>query len=168
MPCLLSHKGPHNRIINTQKYMYMYVLFHHFSEKIQGCVGGWTVVIYRGWKFLVTDFFVPAKTSSWGLMTEKNVFFQKCSWGSETHAIFVFGGGDFGVFGAPHAPTRGSRGSENDTLLPMTMTCDWLKFWSGPAWRSKVIIRKPWRRKNKKKKNHKAFPALLLIKHNTS
>ena len=41
-------------------------------------------------------------------------------------------------------------GSENDTLLPMTMTCDRLKFWSGPAWRSKVIIRKPWRRKNKK------------------
>ena len=71
-------------------------------------------------------------------------------------------GGDFGV---PHAPTRGSRGSENDTLLPMAMTCDRLKFWSGPAWRSKVIIRKPWRRKNKKKKkkkfwqNHKAFPA---------
>ena len=30
-----------------------------------------------------------------------NFFFQKCSWGS---------GGDFGVFGAPHAPTRGSRG----------------------------------------------------------
>ena len=46
------------------------------------------------------------------------------------------GGGDFGVFGAPHAPTRGS---ENDTLLPMTMICDRLKFWSGPARRSKVI-----------------------------
>ena len=40
-------------------------------------------------------------------------FFQKCSWGSETHAnknLFFGGGGDFGVFGAPHAPTRGSRG----------------------------------------------------------
>ena len=39
--------------------------------------------------------------------------FQKCSWGSETHAnknLFFGGGGDFGVFGAPHAPTRGSRG----------------------------------------------------------
>ena len=68
-----------------------------------------------------------------------NYFFQKCSWGSETHAnLFFFGGGDFGV--------------ENDTLLPMTMTCDRLKFWSGPAWRSKVIIRKPWRRKKKKKR----------------
>ena len=33
-----------------------------------------------------------------------------------------------------------------NTLLPMTMTCDRLKFWSGPAWRSKVIIRKPWRK----------------------
>ena len=42
-----------------------------------------------------------------------NFFFQKCSWGSETHAnknLFFRGGGDFGVFGAPHAPTRGSRG----------------------------------------------------------
>ena len=42
-----------------------------------------------------------------------NFFFQKCSWGSETHAnknLFFGGGGDFGVFGAPHAPTRGSRG----------------------------------------------------------
>ena len=44
-----------------------------------------------------------------------NFFFQKCSWGSETHAsknLFFGGGGggDFGVFGAPHAPARGSRG----------------------------------------------------------
>ena len=40
------------------------------------------------------------------------------------------GGGDFGVFGTPHAPT-GRAGSEKDTLLPMTMTR--LKFWNGPA-----------------------------------
>ena len=44
-----------------------------------------------------------------------NFFFQKCSWGSETHAnknLFFGGGGGggFGVFGAPHGPTRGSRG----------------------------------------------------------
>ena len=73
--------------------------------------------------------------------------FQRCSWGSE---IFFFGGGgDFGVFGAPHAPTRGSRGvgkqytsSHDHDMWPV-------KFWSGPAWRSKVIIRKPWRRKKK-------------------
>ena len=57
-----------------------------------------------------------------------------------------FGGG--GVWGAPPG---GRAGSENDTLLPMTMICDRLKFWRGPAWRSKIIIRKPWRRKNKKK-----------------
>ena len=68
---------------------------------------------------------------------------------------FLGGGGILGVFGAPHAPTGGRAGSENDTLLPMAMTCDRLKFWSGPAWRSKVIIRKPWRRKNKKKKKKK-------------
>ena len=53
---------------------------------------------------------------------------------------------DFGVLGAPHAPTRGSRaGSENDTLLPMTMTRDRTKFWSGP----------PWRRMNKKTRKTK-------------
>ena len=57
------------------------------------------------------------------------------------------------MFGAPHAPPGGRAGSENDTLLPMTMTCDRFKFWSGLAWRSKVIIRKPWRRKKKKNKN---------------
>ena len=70
-----------------------------------------------------------------------------------------FWGKDFGVFGAPHAPTRGS---ENDTLIPMTMTCDRLKFWNGLAWWSKIIIRKPWWRKNNKTnsdKNHKTFPA---------
>ena len=44
-----------------------------------------------------------------------NFFFQKCSWASATHANknLVFGGGgggDFGVFGAPHASTRGSGG----------------------------------------------------------
>ena len=59
------------------------------------------------YKFLVTEFFFFAKTSSFSLLI---FFFQKCSWGSETHAKFFFGGGDFGVFGASHAPTRGSRG----------------------------------------------------------
>ena len=58
-----------------------------------------------------------------------------------------------GVFGAPTPPAGGRAGSENDTHLPMTMTCDRLKFWSCLAWRSKIIIRKPWRRKNKKKNN---------------
>ena len=78
----------------------------------------------------------------WNFELKKNAI-KKCSWGLKTHAqnnLFFGGGGDFG----------GRAGSENDTLLPMTMTCDRLKFWSGPAWRSKVIIWKPWRRKNKK------------------
>ena len=56
------------------------------------------------------------------------------------------------MFGAPTPPPGGRAGSENDTLLPMTMTCDRFKFWSGPVCRSKVIIRKPWRRKKKKKR----------------
>ena len=58
-----------------------------------------------------------------------------------------------GCLGRPTPPPGGRAGSENDTLLPMTMTCDWLKFWNGPAWRSKIIIRKPWRRKKKIKIN---------------
>ena len=85
-----------------------------------------------------------------------NFFFFKCSWGSETHAnknlFFGGGGGILGCLGRPTPPPGGRAGSENDTLLPMTIICDRLKFWSGAAWRSKVIIRKPWRRKNKKNK----------------
>ena len=56
-------------------------------------------------------------------------------------------GGDFGVSGAPHAPTRGSRGvgkrytsSYDHDPLPAKIL----------AWWSKVITRKPWQRKNKK------------------
>ena len=104
------------------------------------------------------------KKCSWGLKTPKKkiggggekflsfFFLLKFSWGSETHANknLFFGGGILGCLGRPTPPPGGRAGSENNTLLPMAMTCDRLKFWSGPAWRSKVIIRKPWRRKNKK------------------
>ena len=48
--------------------------------------------------------------------------------------------------------TGGRAGSENDTLLSMTMTCDRLKFWNGPAWRSKIGP-ETLGRKNLKKKN---------------
>ena len=101
-----------------------------------------------------------------------NFFFSKMFLGfwnaCKQKFIFRGGGGILGCLGRPTPPSGGRAGSENNTLLPMTMICDRLKFWSGPAWRSKVIIRKPWRRKNKKKKkkkkkkfwqNHKAFPA---------
>ena len=56
------------------------------------------------------------KTSSWGPKTQKSLFslliffFKNVHGGSETHAIFFGGGADFGVFGAHHAPTRGTRG----------------------------------------------------------
>ena len=80
-----------------------------------------------------------------------NFFFKNVYWGSETHThTHTLLGGGLGCLGRPTPPPEGHAGSENDTLLPMTMTCDRLKFWNGPAWRSKVIIRKPWRRKNKK------------------
>ena len=100
-------------------------------------------------------FFLRKKISKFFFPTK--IFFQKCSWGSETHENknLFFGGGILGCLGRPTPPPGGRAGSENDTLLPMTMICDRLKFWSGPAWRSKVIIRKPWRRKNKKKKKKK-------------
>ena len=102
-------------------------------------------------------------------LNEKKNAIKKCSWGLKTrkkccfknvpgvlkrmHKIIYFwggGGGILGCLGRPTPPPGGRAWSENDTLLPMTMTCDRLKFWSGPAWRSKVIIWKPWRRKNTK------------------
>ena len=136
---------------NCWDYLLLHEDWGECSEDWAGAWGG------GGWVEL-KSFFFPTK-----------FFFQKCSWGSETHAnknLFFGGGGGFwGVWGRPTPPPGGRAGSENNTLLPMTMICDRLKFWSGPAWRSKVIIRKPWRRKNKKNKNkkfwqnHKAFPA---------
>ena len=52
--------------------------------------------------------------------------FQKCSWGYETHAQFFFsgGGGILGCLGRPTPPPGGRAGWENETLLPMAMTCD--------------------------------------------
>ena len=78
-------------------------------------------------------------------------------------------GGILGCLGRPTPPPGDRAGSENDTLLPMTR--DRPKVWNSAcaecaectrmAWRSKVIIRKPWRRKNTFffLQNHKAFPA---------
>ena len=84
----------------------------------------------------------------WGYSNWKKMF-QKFSWGSETHTIFYLGG-DFGVFGAHPGVARG-RKTIHFFLWPWPVTCDRLKFWNGPAWLSKVIIRKPWWRKNKNK-----------------
>ena len=127
----------------------------------------------------LTEKKISAKKCSWGLKTPKNknnIFFWGGGGGGGAKNFRVFfptkfffknvpgvlkrmqtkiyfsGGGILGCLGRPTPPPGGRAGSENDTLLPMTMICDRLKFWSGPAWRSKVIIRKPWRRKNKKKK----------------
>ena len=92
----------------------------------------------------LTEHFFFAKKCSWGL---KKFFFPTKIFFSKMFLGLFFGGGDFGVFGAYPGVARGQK---TITLLPMTMTCDRLKFWSSPAWRSKVIIRRPWRRKNKK------------------
>ena len=116
---------------------------------------GGSVQVGGGEVEFLTEFFFPTK-----------FFFSKMFLGfwnaCKQKFIFRGGGGVLGCLGRPTPPPGGRAGSENNTLLPMTMICDRLKFWSGPAWRSKVIIRKPWRRKNKKKKfwqTHKAFPA---------
>ena len=54
---------------------------------------------------------------------------------TEISKMFLgFWGGILGCLGRPTPPPGGRAGSENDTLLPMTMTCDQLKFWTGPAW----------------------------------
>ena len=46
----------------------------------------------------------------------------------QTKIYFSGGGGGFwGVWGAPRPHPGVARGSENDTLLPMTMICDRLK-----------------------------------------
>ena len=109
--------------------------------------------------FLVTDFFSQKHLP--GVLKRKqkpkknvllNLFFKNVP-GVPKHIQQIFPGGILGCLVRHTPPTGGRAGSENDTRLPMTMTCDRLKFWSGPAWRSKIIIRKPWRRKNKKKNN---------------
>ena len=63
----------------------------------------WAVVIYSQWLYIVMWHFF---------------------WGSETHAQFFFwGGGILGCLGRSTPPAGGHAGSENNTLLPMTMTC---------------------------------------------
>ena len=86
-------------------------------------------------------------------LTEKKISTKKCSWGLKTpKIIFIFflgggaknfifsptkiffpgvlkknfggGGGILGCLGRPTPPPGGRAGSENDTLLPMAMTCD--------------------------------------------
>ena len=50
----------------------------------------------------------------------------------QTKIYFSGGGGGYlGCLGRPTPPPGGRAGSENNTLLPMTMICDRLKFWSG-------------------------------------
>ena len=100
---------------------------------------------------------------NWCRFSLLHFFFQKCSW----------------VFGAPHAPTRGSRGvgkrctsSYDHDMWPVKIVERSglaVKSYHPETLAAEVIIRKPWRRKKKKKKNkikkiffwqnHKAFPA---------
>ena len=129
-----------------------YLLLHEdWGECSEGWAGAWGWGV-EGWGRGVEVF------SNWKKKSLRNVpgvlklNFDKNVPGvlKRAHHIFVWGGGILGCLGRPTPPPGGRAGSESDTLLPMTMTCDRLKFWNGPSWRSKIIIRKPRRRKNKK------------------
>ena len=77
----------------TQQMLDYLSLHKDWGECSEGWAGGVGVEVFSNWKH------IP------GVLKRKKKSFQKCSWG------FLSGGGaDFGVFGAPHAPTRGSRG----------------------------------------------------------
>ena len=106
------------------------------------------VSVPRGWKFLLTTHFFLQKMFL-GLETPKKNLeggdFLR-GWGGGSFYwlhffFFKFGGG--GILGHLTPPPGGRAGSENDTLLPLTMTGKN----SEPPWQSKVIVRKPWRRK---------------------
>ena len=86
---------------------------HYWHCVFIRCVGGY-IIVYMSYHdtAIVGIIYYCTRIGVSVLRTGPGV--QKCSWGSETHAnknlFFRGGGGDFGVFGAPHAPTRGSRG----------------------------------------------------------
>ena len=126
---------------------------HYWHCVFIRCVGGYIIVYMSYHDTAIVGFFFPT-----------NFFFSQMFLGF-WNLFFGGGGGILGCLGRPTPPPGGRAGSENNTLLPMTMICDRLKFWSGPAWRSKVIIRKPWRRKNKKKKKKKKKKSDKTIRH---
>ena len=99
-----------------------YLLLH---EDWGECSEDWAGACrWRGGGGIFNWNFFFAKKCSWGLKTPKKrkisvffptkFFFSKMFLGfwnaCKQKFIFRGGGGDFGVFGAPHAPTRGSRG----------------------------------------------------------
>ena len=66
------------------------------------------VVIHMQWLYIVLEHWMVEVFSNW------IIFFAKTSWGLKTQKCswfnFFFRGGGGGILGAPHAPTRGSRG----------------------------------------------------------
>ena len=52
--------------------------------------------------------------------------------------VFINWNGGGVCLGRPKTPPGGRAGSENDTLIHMTMTRDRPKFWYGLAWQSKL------------------------------
>ena len=98
---------------NCWDYLLLHEDWGECSEDWVGACrwGGWGEVEF------LTEIFFSAKKCSWGLKTQKkknnNIFLGGGGVLKRMQTKIYFsggGGGDFGVFGAPHAPTRGSRG----------------------------------------------------------
>ena len=100
----------------------------------------------RGWKFLLTKFlFLGSKNARTNLgggggrniskFCSLQIFFPENVPGvlKRTQIFLFLGGGILGCLGRPTPAPGGRAGSENDTLLPMTMTRDRPKFWNGPS-----------------------------------
>ena len=95
----------------------LFIIARGLGRVFWGLGGGVQVGGGGGVEFL-TEKKCSAKKCSWGPKTQKKkkykFFFSKMFLGfwnaCKQKFIFRGGGGDFGVFGAPHAPTRGSRG----------------------------------------------------------
>ena len=112
---------------------------HYWHCVFIRCVGGYSLYVILkllGWDGVSVLRTGRERAGGGGeveFLTEKKISAKKCSWGLKTPKKYFFfffknvpgvlkrvqtkiyfsgggGGGDFGVFGAPHAPTRGSRG----------------------------------------------------------
>ena len=94
---------------------------HYWHCVFIRCIGGYSLyvilqllglfIIARGLGWVFWGLGGGVQVGGGGGIFNWNFFFaKKCSWGLKTPKKKKIGGGDLGVFGAAHAPTRGSRG----------------------------------------------------------
>ena len=144
---------------------------HYWHCVFIRCVGGYSLyvvlqllglfIIARGlgWVFWGLGGGVQVGGGGWRWNIELKIFFSLRNVPGvlkrQKKKIFGGGGGFWGVWGAPRPHPGVARGRKTIHFFLWPWHGDRLKFWSGPAWRSKVIIRKPWRRKKKKRTKKK-------------